>query len=107
MFSGYFDTTTGLKTEKESYTKISESIGIEASQLLFLTDIPAGMSLYFMPTMTFNRVVTVSQLDAPTHVDDFVLLASVLLCTINRGSSSHSSWSEGLPVAARGQRTCQ
>lgn len=41
MFSGYFDTTIGLKTEKESYSKIAENIGIEASQLLFLTDIPA------------------------------------------------------------------
>jgi methionine salvage enolase-phosphatase E1 len=107
MFSGYFDTTIGLKTEKESYSKIAENIGIEASQLLFLTDIPAGIRLYFMPAMTFDIVVTVSQLDAPTVVGNFVLLASVLLCTINRGRSCHSSWSEGLPVAARGQHTCQ
>jgi len=49
IFSGYFDTTSGNKTEAQSYknikTKIaedSENGSIESEELLFLTDSPAG-----------------------------------------------------------------
>lgn len=39
LFSGFFDTTSGPKREAQSYTRISQSIGVEASQILFLSDI--------------------------------------------------------------------
>jgi enolase-phosphatase E1 len=39
LFSGYFDTTTGMKQEAESYRKIAAAIGVPASEILFLSDI--------------------------------------------------------------------
>jgi len=38
-FSGHFDTTTGPKTEVESYRKIAAAIGSSPEQILFVTDI--------------------------------------------------------------------
>ncbi|KAL3872862.1 hypothetical protein ACJMK2_036048 [Sinanodonta woodiana] len=38
ILNGFFDTTIGSKTESESYKKITEEIGVEASEILFLTD---------------------------------------------------------------------
>lgn len=38
LFSGYFDTNTGPKLERDSYIKIVESIGFAASDILFLSD---------------------------------------------------------------------
>lgn len=40
VFSGHFDTTTGSKTDSESYKKIATEIGNEPKCILFLTDIP-------------------------------------------------------------------
>ena len=37
--SGYFDTTTGPKREAGSYTAIADATGVEASKLLFVTDV--------------------------------------------------------------------
>jgi enolase-phosphatase E1 len=39
LFSGYFDTHIGGKKEPQSYRNIANSIGIDAEQLLFLSDI--------------------------------------------------------------------
>ncbi|KII27341.1 MULTISPECIES: acireductone synthase [Pseudomonas] len=39
LFSGYFDTTSGAKREAQSYANITQAIGLEASQILFLSDI--------------------------------------------------------------------
>jgi len=39
LFSGYFDTTSGPKREAQSYERIIQSIGLDASQILFLSDI--------------------------------------------------------------------
>ncbi|MHC8318844.1 acireductone synthase [Pseudomonas sp. LB3P31] len=39
LFSGYFDTTSGPKREAQSYQRITQAIGIEAAQILFLSDI--------------------------------------------------------------------
>ncbi|WP_440223103.1 acireductone synthase [Dokdonella sp. MW10] len=39
LFSGYFDTTTGAKRDAASYARIAEAIGVEASSILFLSDI--------------------------------------------------------------------
>jgi enolase-phosphatase E1 len=40
MISGYFDTSVGNKTEKDSYTKIAATMEVSPSQVLFLTDVP-------------------------------------------------------------------
>lgn len=39
LFKGYFDTTSGPKREAQSYRRITQAIGLEASQILFLSDI--------------------------------------------------------------------
>ena len=39
LFSGYFDTTIGAKREVGAYRHITQSIGIPASEILFLSDI--------------------------------------------------------------------
>ena len=39
LFSGYFDTTSGPKREVQSYERITQAMGVEASQILFLSDI--------------------------------------------------------------------
>ncbi|MDQ3203697.1 MAG: acireductone synthase [Pseudomonadota bacterium] len=39
LFSGYFDTTSGPKREAQSYVRIADAIGLDASQILFLSDI--------------------------------------------------------------------
>lgn len=39
LFNGYFDTTTGHKREVASYAAIAESIGLPASEIVFLSDI--------------------------------------------------------------------
>lgn len=38
LFTGYFDTTTGPKSEEDSYRKIAVSIGLPAADILFLSD---------------------------------------------------------------------
>ncbi|MCQ2031777.1 acireductone synthase [Stutzerimonas zhaodongensis] len=39
LFSGYFDTGSGHKRESESYIRIADSIGLDAEQILFLSDV--------------------------------------------------------------------
>jgi enolase-phosphatase E1 len=39
LFSGYFDTTSGPKREKQSYRNIQQAIGVEPGEILFLSDI--------------------------------------------------------------------
>lgn len=39
LFSGYFDTASGHKREAESYSRIAGSIGLSASDILFLSDV--------------------------------------------------------------------
>lgn len=41
--SGHFDTKTGDKRQPSSYTKIAKEIGMQPSQILFLTDVVQGM----------------------------------------------------------------
>lgn len=40
LFSGHFDTTTGPKREAVSYERIATAIGLPASEILFLSDVP-------------------------------------------------------------------
>lgn len=44
LFSGYFDTTTGAKTDAESYTKIAAAIDQPADKILFLSDVAAEVN---------------------------------------------------------------
>ncbi|WP_339485340.1 acireductone synthase [Pseudomonas sp. EL_65y_Pfl2_R95] len=39
LFSGYFDTTSGLKREVNSYQNITRAIGLPADEIVFLSDI--------------------------------------------------------------------
>jgi len=39
LFSGYFDTTSGPKRDAQSYQRITQAIGVEAAQIVFLSDI--------------------------------------------------------------------
>ncbi|WP_339509710.1 acireductone synthase [Pseudomonas sp. RL_15y_Pfl2_60] len=39
LFSGYFDTTSGLKREISSYQNITRAIGLPAQEIVFLSDI--------------------------------------------------------------------
>lgn len=38
LFSGYFDTTIGAKTDRASYQRIAEQLKLPAEQILFLSD---------------------------------------------------------------------
>ncbi|MCK5874386.1 MAG: acireductone synthase [Alcanivoracaceae bacterium] len=44
LFSGYFDTTTGMKQDIESYRKIATVIGLPASEIVFLSDIEGELN---------------------------------------------------------------
>lgn len=39
FLSGYFDTTTGMKRDSESYRKIQKAVAVEPSSILFLSDV--------------------------------------------------------------------
>ena len=43
LFSGYFDTRVGAKTDIESYKQIARTIGLEPDEILFLSDIEAEL----------------------------------------------------------------
>ena len=43
FFSGYFDTRIGGKKEADSYRAILDELGVEASSVLFLSDIEAEL----------------------------------------------------------------
>jgi enolase-phosphatase E1 len=43
FLSGYFDTTTGLKREAESYRAIAGALGLPPAQILFISDVTAEL----------------------------------------------------------------
>ncbi|WP_027856237.1 acireductone synthase [Marinobacterium jannaschii] len=43
LFSGYFDTTTGQKREAQSYRKIAAAMAVDATEILFLSDVEAEL----------------------------------------------------------------
>ena len=72
LFSGYFDTRSGAKTEAESYRNIQAEIGIPAKQILFLSDIPAELDAAReagLRTCQLVRDETVAPSDHPSAVD--------------------------------------
>ena len=59
MFTDYFDTTVGQKTDSESYKKIASEIKIDPVEILFLTDLPEGensMATWSVPPFFFIAV---------------------------------------------------
>lgn len=43
LFSNYFDLTMGSKKESSSYEKIIQALGLSASEIVFLSDVPAEL----------------------------------------------------------------
>ena len=43
LFSGYFDTRIGAKADPQSYRRIAGELGIDAAEILFLSDIEAEL----------------------------------------------------------------
>ena len=43
LFDGYFDTTTGAKTDPASYRRIAETLGLNAEEILFLSDVESEL----------------------------------------------------------------
>ncbi len=43
LFSGYFDTTVGAKTDPASYRRIAREIGLPPGEILFLSDVAAEL----------------------------------------------------------------
>ena len=43
LFSGFFDTTVGAKTDPESYRRIAREIGLPPGEILFLSDVAAEL----------------------------------------------------------------
>lgn len=43
LFSAHYDTTTGPKKEAESYRKIAADVGVDANQIVFVSDVPAEL----------------------------------------------------------------
>jgi enolase-phosphatase E1 len=44
LFEGYFDTTTGPKTEAASYAAIARAIGLSPQEIVFLSDTKAELN---------------------------------------------------------------
>eukprot|EP00123_Amoebidium_parasiticum_P011353 comp20667_c0_seq1/m.26832 comp20667_c0_seq1/g.26832 ORF comp20667_c0_seq1/g.26832 comp20667_c0_seq1/m.26832 type:complete len:520 (-) comp20667_c0_seq1:126-1685(-) len=71
LLSGYFDTTTGPKTEAASYSAIAKTIGLEPEHCLFATDNPleaqAALSAHMQVRVTVrlgNAPLTAEQKEA-------------------------------------------
>lgn len=43
FISNYFDTTTGPKRERQSYADIASELDVEASEIVFVSDVPAEL----------------------------------------------------------------
>jgi enolase-phosphatase E1 len=56
LLDGYFDTTSGAKTEAQSYRKIAETIGIAPSDILFLTDAPGEVAAATAAGLPVRRI---------------------------------------------------
>ena len=54
LFTGFYDTTTGPKTDSSSYTKIAEDIEAQPDEILFLTDNPDGNFLFLIYVQVFT-----------------------------------------------------
>lgn len=57
LFKGYFDTRSGNKRETSSYGNIAESIGLPASEILFLSDIAEELDAAAAASMQTMQLV--------------------------------------------------
>jgi enolase-phosphatase E1 len=74
LFSGYFDTNIGTKTDQESYRRIAEKIQLPAADILFLSDVEAELDAARaagMQTRWLVRGQVASQESSHTQVTDF------------------------------------
>ena len=63
LFSGYFDTRVGAKTDIESYKQIARTIGLEPDEILFLSDIEAELDAAKQAGMETCWLVRDGQID--------------------------------------------
>ena len=68
LFSGYFDTTTGPKSERASYLKIAADIGMPAADILFLSDVEAEVAAALAAGM--QAVLIVRSEDSDVNPDE-------------------------------------
>lgn len=73
LFSGYFDTRIGAKTEAASYRRILEALGLPGDQVLFLSDIVAELDAAASAGMQTIQLVREGSVGAGPHrqVADF------------------------------------
>jgi len=57
LFSGYFDTRIGAKTEADAYRRIQQRIDRPAEEILFLSDIPAELDAARMAGLRTTQLV--------------------------------------------------
>ena len=57
LFSGYFDTGVGHKRERDSYEAITAQIGIEAENILFLSDVAEELDAARLAGMRTTQLV--------------------------------------------------
>lgn len=67
LFSDYFDTRIGAKTQADAYHRISEKIGLPAGDILFLSDIPAELDAARNAGMHTTQLVRDAGGTASTH----------------------------------------
>lgn len=63
LFSGFFDTNIGHKQEADAYHRITESIGLPAGEILFLSDIEAELDAAATAGMATCWLVRNGELD--------------------------------------------
>lgn len=66
LFSGYFDTKVGHKRDEASYRAISESIGLAAQDILFLSDITEELDAAASAGMQTTQLVRDEDTEAGT-----------------------------------------
>ena len=73
LISGYFDTRTGHKREAAAYRRISESIGLPAEQVLFLSDVAAELDAAAKAGMQTTQLLRDEKVERGGHaaVEDF------------------------------------
>ncbi len=67
LFSGYFDTNTGHKRERESYVNIAAKIGIRPKEILFLSDVAEELDAARKAGMRTCQLVRDDEVVVGTH----------------------------------------
>ena len=78
LFSGYFDTHVGAKREPESYRAIAAEIGLEPTEILFLSDVEQELDAAYSAGMQTAWLVRDGEPDphaGHTQVRDFDAIA--------------------------------